>query len=137
MWAAFAADVRQTVARLVAQVSEAQELHARYQPQPIRTLLIDDCLEAGIEYNAGGARYNWSVVNVGGLGNVVDSLAAVREVVYEMRRGTRASSCGLRWLLTFEGHEALRQRLERCPRYGNDDPRADELAQRVAGLGLS
>ena len=95
LWAAFAADLRQTVARLVAQVSEAQEMHARYQPQPIRTLFIDDCLEAGTEYNAGGARYNWSVVNVGGLGNVVDSLAALREVVYERGevRGEEVWAC--------------------------------------------
>jgi len=133
LWAAFASDLRQTVARLADQVSKAQEMHARFQPQPIRTLFIDDCLEAGIEFNAGGARYNWSVVNVGGLGNVVDSLAAVREVVYE--RG-EASREGLWAALesNFEGNEALRQRLERCPRYGNDDQRADDLAKQVADL---
>ncbi len=133
LWTAFASDLRQTVARLVAQVSEAQEMHARYQPQPIRTLFIDDCLEAGTEYNAGGARYNWSVVNVGGLGNVVDSLAALREVVYECGEA-QGEQLWDALAADFEGHEALRQRLERCPRYGNDDPRADELAQRVAEL---
>ena len=45
----------------------------------MRSLLIDDCIARGIEYNAGGARYNWSVVNVAGLSNVIDSLAAVRD----------------------------------------------------------
>ena len=36
------------------------------RPQPMRSLLIDDCIERGIEFNAGGARYNWSVINVAG-----------------------------------------------------------------------
>ena len=130
-WEHLAEDLRATVARLARQVSQAQELHAHYQPQPVRTLFVDDCLDAGIEYNAGGARYNWSVINVGGLGNVADSLAALREVIYERRELT---SVALLAALEsdFAGHEALRQRLGQCPRYGNDQPQADELAQRVA-----
>jgi len=133
LWAAFAEDVRAAIARLTRQVSEAQELHARYQPQPIRTLLVDDCLDAGVEYNAGGARYNWSIINVGGLGNVADSLAAIREVVFDKKEITGAQ---LEQALedNYVGHEALRQRLQRCPRYGNDDAAADELAQRTARL---
>jgi formate C-acetyltransferase len=92
---------------------------------------MDDCVDRSIEYAAGGARYNWSVINVVGLANVIDSLAAVREVVFEKQE------CSAEELLaaldaSFEGHEALRQRLERCPRFGNGDGRADDLAQRVS-----
>jgi formate C-acetyltransferase len=130
-WEHFAEDLQATVARLAQQVSQAQELHARCQPQPIRTLLVDDCLDAGVEFNAGGARYNWSVINIGGLGNVADSLAAVREVLYEQRELTSAALLAA-LESDFEGHEELRQRLARCPRYGNDQPQADGLAQRVA-----
>ncbi|MHB1294657.1 MAG: pyruvate formate lyase family protein [Anaerolineae bacterium] len=130
---AFACDVRCTIERMVRQVNAAQAGHAHWQPQPIRTLFIDDCLDAGVEYNAGGARYNWSVINVGGLANVADSLAAVREVCFE--RGEIAPARLLAALESdFEGQEELRLRLERCPRYGNDDPRADDLARDVAGL---
>jgi formate C-acetyltransferase len=62
---------------------------------------------------------------------VADSLAAVREVVFEKRERTGAE------LLeslhrNFEGEEAFRRRLERCPRFGNDDPRVDEIAAGVA-----
>jgi formate C-acetyltransferase len=32
----------------------------------------------------------------------------------------------------FEGHEALRQRLRRCPRFGNDLPAVDDLAAEIA-----
>jgi formate C-acetyltransferase len=133
VWATFQADLITTVARLVRQVNEAQEHHARFQPQPLRTLLMDDCLDAGVEFNAGGARYNWSVVNVGGLANVADALAALREVVYERHEVdglTLASALRADYL----GYEALRQRLQRAPRYGNDDPRADELARQISEL---
>lgn len=136
LWECFVHDLKTNVERLARQVSQAQELHARYQPQPIRTLFIDDCLEAGVEYNAGGARYNWSVINVGGLGNVADSLAALRETVFE-RGEVDARTLATALETNFQGLEPLRQRLMGCPRYGNDDPRADELARQVAEVVFS
>ena len=133
LWCAFADALRGNVARLADQVSRAQEGHARWLPQPIRTLLVDDCLDAGHEFNAGGARYNWSVINVGGLGNVADALAAVREVVYE-RRELSGAELWPALEANYTGYDSLRERLATCPRYGNDDALADELAARVAEL---
>ncbi|HOJ20898.1 MAG TPA: pyruvate formate lyase family protein [Armatimonadota bacterium] len=109
-------------------VSRYQERRARHHPQLIRSLLIDDCIDNGRDYAAGGARYNWSVINVEGLGNVIDSLAAIREVVYERREVTPErllSALRDNW----EGDEALRRRVQRCPRYGNGDPAVDALAR--------
>ena len=124
---AYKADLQEAVALLTAGVSRDQEQKARYQPQPIRSLLIDNCIQAGREYNAGGARYNWSVINVGGLGNVVDSLAAVRELVYEKQEVS-----GMELLAAlredFVGYERLHKRISECPRFGNNDARADDLA---------
>jgi len=37
----------------------------------------------------------------------------------------------------FEGEEAFRKRLERCTRFGNDEPKADEIAKDVAGFVFS
>ncbi|MCE5258532.1 MAG: hypothetical protein LLG44_05650 [Chloroflexi bacterium] len=136
LWDAFCADLAANVARMAAQVSRAQELHAQWQPQPLRTLLIDDCIDRGLEFNAGGARYNWSVVNVGGLGNVVDSLAAVRELVFA--QGFISGADYWRALdANYAGYDALRQRINRCPRYGNDDPRADDIARDLCAFLFS
>lgn len=127
----YKADVRAVVREIAEQVNRNQESKALMRPQPMRSLLIDDCIDNGVEFNAGGARYNWSVINVAGLANVVDSLAAVQQVVFEDHE---LSGEQLQQILTqdFEEHEPVRQRLTRCPRYGNDDPKADRIAQEVA-----
>ena len=129
----FLAGMRSAVAEIVSQVNADQRKKARLRPQPMRSLLVDDCIDRGVEFNAGGARYNWSVINVAGLANVVDSLAALREVVFERREVTPAA---MRELLAsdFSGAEPSRLRLTRCPRYGNDDLRADELAATISTL---
>jgi formate C-acetyltransferase len=129
--ALFKADVSAVIAEIADGVSGLQQAKAAWRPQPMRSLLIDDCIERGIEYNAGGARYNWSVVNVAGLSNVADSLAAVREVVYERAEVSGDELLGI-LARDFEGEETFRQRLSRCPRYGNDLPEVDEIAAEVA-----
>lgn len=128
---AYRADLRRTVADIVAYVNRDQEQKSRWRPQPVRSLLTDDCIERGIEFNAGGARYNWSVINIAGLANVVDSLAAVREVVFD-RAELAGPELAAVLAANFADREPLRQRLTRCPRFGNDQPAADELARDVA-----
>jgi formate C-acetyltransferase len=129
----FLAGMRAAVGQIVREVNADQRKKARLRPQPMRSLLVDDCIERGVEFNAGGARYNWSVVNVAGLANVVDSLAALREVVFERREIAPAALSGL-LASDFAGSDAVRLRLARCPRYGNDDPRADDLAASISTL---
>ena len=128
---AYKADVQEAIGRLVEGVNRDQEMKARFQPQPLRSLFIDHCVVAGREYNAGGARYNWSVINVGGLANVVDALTAVRTLIYEKREIT-----GTELLVAlrenFKGHEKLHKQIETCPRFGNDHPAADELATELS-----
>jgi len=131
--AAYQQDVAEVVREIAHQVSADQEVKARLRPQPMRSLLIDDCLDNGREFNAGGARYNWSVINVAGLANVIDSLAALQEVVFEKREKTGAEFLAI-LQRNYEGEEAFRRRLARCPRFGNDDPRADAIARDIAGF---
>ncbi len=126
----FLQDLRQAVDGVTREVNADQEAKARLRPQPMRTLLVDDCIDRGLEFHAGGARFNWSVINIAGLANVADSLAALRQVVFEQGF---VSGAELQAALEadFAGCEALRRRLEACPRFGNDDPAVDALAARV------
>lgn len=126
-------DVARVVGEITCDVNADQETKARLRPQPMRSLLIDNCIDNGIEYNAGGARYNWSVINIAGLANVIDSLSAIKEVVFEKKEKTGIEL----WEIlknNFKGQEIFRRRLERCPRFGNDDPCADDIARDAAGF---
>ncbi|MBU0982684.1 MAG: formate C-acetyltransferase/glycerol dehydratase family glycyl radical enzyme, partial [candidate division Zixibacteria bacterium] len=55
-----------------------ERLWAEYLPAPFLSLLIDDCIASGKDYNAGGARYNSSYVQGVGLGSITDSLSAIK-----------------------------------------------------------
>ncbi len=95
---------------------------------PLASCFIDDCLERGLDFDRGGARYNWVENSFVGLANLVDGLVAIKHLVYESEV---VSLSEFRDILhnDFEGHEVLRQRiLNRLPSYGNDDDEADALA---------
>jgi formate C-acetyltransferase len=108
-----------------------EQLYASDMPAPFLSVLIDDCIATGRDYNAGGARYNNSFIQAVGIGSISDSLAALRELVYE-RRTLSLPELTAALAADFAGHEPLRQRLvNRMPKYGNDDEAADELMVRV------
>jgi formate C-acetyltransferase len=107
------------------------EMYARCMPAPFLSVLIDDCIPRGRDYNAGGARYNTSYIQGVGIGSITDSLAAIQAVVFEERRITLPALVHV-MDLDFAGHEPLRQRLvHKPPKYGNDDDRADRVMRRV------
>jgi len=127
----FLVDAVAAVSETLGQLNGYFISRAENRPQPIRSLLTDDCIERGLDFNAGGACLNWSVVNVAGLANVADSLAALRAVVFERAQVTpREMRDTLR--TDFEGREELRCALSTSPRFGNDMDEVDELAVSIA-----
>ncbi len=101
---------------------------AEHFHNPLISGTIDGCIANARDMTAGGARYNFGAVGGGGLGTAVDSLAAIRTLVFDERALTMAE---LQDALAhdFRGREALRQRLLRAPRFGNDHEDVDELAR--------
>ena len=59
------------------------KVHADVLPSPFLSLVIADCIDRGVDVTAGGARYNFSGVQGVQIANVADSLAAVRQAVFE------------------------------------------------------
>ena len=95
---------------------------------PLASCLIHDCLEKGLDFDRGGARYNWVENSFVGLANLVDSLIAIKLLVYDSKELSLGEFHKI-LLADYEGCEALRQRiLNRLPSYGNDDDEVDALA---------
>ncbi len=65
-----------------------------------------------------------------GYGTVVDSLAAIKKLVYEEKTITMAELIAA-MECNFEGKEVVRQLLLNAPKYGNDDPYADAIAKEL------
>ena len=104
-----------------------EQMYAAEAPAPFLSVLIDDCIAKGKDYNAGGARYNNSYIQFVGIGSLTDNLAALRQLVYRQRAISLADFVAV-LDADFAGHEDLRQQLlHKLPKYGNDDDEADEL----------
>jgi len=107
-----------------------ERMFADWAQAPFLSILTDDCIATGRDYNAGGARYNTSYIQGVGIGSLTDSFSVLKHHVYEGR--SLATSELIEAIDSdFEDRETLRQRLlNKTPRYGNDDDRADDIMVR-------
>ena len=104
-----------------------ERLYAEVLPSPFMSIIVDDCIERARDYHDGGPRYNVTYIQGVGIGTVTDSLSVIKHHVY----GEGAMSLS-ELIDAADGDfddERLRQLLlNRTPRYGNDDDRADDIA---------
>jgi pyruvate formate-lyase/glycerol dehydratase family glycyl radical enzyme len=104
-----------------------ERMYADDMPAPFLSLITDDCIARGLDYNAGGARYNASFIQGVGIGTLTDSLAAIRKQVFVERSVSMAELLAA-LAGDFEGTDLVRALLRnRSPKWGNDDAAADDL----------
>ncbi|WP_380182190.1 choline trimethylamine-lyase [Kalamiella sp. sgz302252] len=106
----------------------SQRVHRDVAPKPLMSLLVEGCMESGKDVAAGGA-----VINHGpglifsGLATYVDSLVAIRKLVYEDKKYTLEQIRDA-LLANFVGYDALRRDCLNAPKYGNDNDDVDRYA---------
>ncbi len=108
-----------------------EKIFAEYMPVPFLSIITNDCISKGKDYNGGGARYNTKYLQGVGIGTITDCLAAVKYNVYEKKTFTMAE---LMQALddNFEGHDRILNLVRnKTPKYGNDDDYADEIMKGV------
>ena len=95
---------------------------------PTFTMLLTGALERAKDATNGGAYVNVGpTMQMVGFGTMVDSVAAVKKVVYDDKKATLPQvrdAC----LANFVGHDDLLAKLKAVPKYGNDDDYVDEIA---------
>lgn len=109
------------------------EAHAVLRPTPFLSSMIEGTIESGRDVTRGGALYNSSGVACIGLTDVVDSLLAVKHLVYD---GTTSFAELIDALnADFAGYDEL-YALTRgaAPKFGSGDREALAMANRVTRL---
>ena len=104
----------------------------RWGQTPFTSCFFNGCVDQ-VRDMIQGTKYN--ILSCGGtsFANMVDCLAAIREVVYEREEATLAelaAGCAA----NFAGLEELRAKLLGAPKHGNDDPRVADLVTLVERL---
>ena len=103
-------------------------------PVPIASATVDGCMESGKDMMVGGAKYNSTGNAAIGMGTCIDSLAAIKYLVFDKKICT-ARELYDAVMANWEGYEPLRQAAKnQAPAFGNGDPYADEIASWVSDM---
>lgn len=107
-----------------------QHLRAVSEPHPLRSCLIEGCLEKGRDYRNGGPLYNHGQILAEGIADTGDSLYAVKKLVFDEKKYTMAQLIeALR--KDFEDFEQLHHDFRNCAKFGNDNEAVDTITARI------
>lgn len=95
-------------------------------PHVFTSSVIPDCIDKRLDATAGGARYNWTGMNVNGGANFANGLAAIKKLVFDEKKYT-IEEVNAALDANFEGYEDIRYDMQQAPKYGNDDDYVDFL----------
>ncbi len=106
-------------------------------PIPFLSSTMAECYQKGEDATRGGTAYCFSTLNACGMADAVDSLCAIREVVFEKHLLTLPQLADL-LKADFEGNEPLRLLLSNLPeRFGNGKERADRMMKELCAFFVS
>jgi formate C-acetyltransferase len=109
-----------------------ERMYMDHMPVPLLSVITDDCIKSGVDYNAGGARYNTSYIQCVGIATIADSLAVIKKNVFEdgkLAMDQLLAACKA----NFEGYDEIYHIVHNeTPKYGNDDDYADGILKSVA-----
>lgn len=127
LWDAFAAQLKYFIDIKVQGSNIIERIFAEHMPAPFLSIITNDCIARGKDYNAGGARYNTKYIQGVGIGTITDSLAAIKYNVYDNQNFTMAELMQA-MKDNFEGHDRIYNLVcNKTPKYGNDDDYADDI----------
>lgn len=109
---------------------ETQHLRSIVAPVPLLSAFLDGPIEKGKDMTQMGARFILGGTIAEGISHVIDSLCAIRQVVFRNHEYTLQEVADA-IDHNFEGYETLRSRLASCPKYGANEEEADEIGERL------
>ncbi len=98
---------------------KCQRVFAKEAPNPWHSLVIQGCIEKGLDYKDRGPYYGHGQILTEGLPDAADSLAAIKHFVYDEKKYTMAEL--LKALKNnFEGCDELYKDFKNYNKFGND-----------------
>jgi len=107
----------------------SERIRAKYGNTPYLSTLVQGTIASAKDVTEGGAELGYVTVEGVTFASTVDSILAVKYLVYDKKECTLAE---LRDALAdnWEGHDVLRAKaVNKAPKYGRDDEEADDLAK--------
>ncbi len=129
-YAEFLADVRAYYHRITELKNEQEKKWVLFDPLPLYSSSLSGCLEKGLDLTEGGAKYNSTALSLVAPGTLIDSLYAIKSVVFDhkvlpYRRFCRIVSDN------FDGEELLRRQILALPKHGTGNPELDAFSAAV------
>lgn len=126
-------ELKAEVASLKEGLDAIELCNRKYHPVPFSSLTVEGCIEQATDLTAGGARINGSGIQVVGLADMANSLAAIDTLVFEQGEMTLvdlAKACRK----NFTNNPSLKARLVGFNKFGNDNDQVDRFAQEMMAL---
>ena len=130
VWQAFLAQLEAMAGQAVERVVAGLDDRHLIAPTPLLSALLEGAIASRRDMTAGGARLRTFALLAESAAHAIDSLAAIKAVVFDQGQATMAQ-LGTALEADFVGYEWLRARLLAAPKYGNDDEQADEVGRAV------
>jgi formate C-acetyltransferase len=132
LWELYDRQLEKTIDMLAEFKNKVYEWQDRVWPEMVTSLCMHGPIEKGCDVTSPrGVNNTFTSVNVLGVPNVVDSLQALKELVFEQKRYSLEEvqkAKNNNW----QGAEDLRPRLLNAQKFGNDLDEVDEMYVRVA-----
>ena len=131
-WDAYTREVKVTADALAEFKNRVYKWQSRVWPEMVTTLCMKDTIEKGLDVTAVGGPHNaYTSVNVLGVPNVVDSIYAMKKVIFEEKKYTMKEineAIANNW----KDQEVMRQTMLSQEKFGNDKSGVDDIFIRVA-----
>ena len=124
-------DVKDFIEDVVSKKNKYEAMWYDYAPLPLTSATLTGCIETGKDLTEGGAKYSSTALSLLGTATMVDSLYAIRHLVYEQKTLSLKELCDIVWA-DFAGQERLRSYIVRkLPKFGTNDPELNAFGAKL------
>ena len=106
--------------------NKAQEAFSVYAPNPWKSIMIQGCIEKGLDYKNRGPIYGHGQILTEGLPDTADSLYAIKQLVFTEKKYTMAQLIDA-LENDFVGFEDMLSDIGKLDKFGNDCDGPDEI----------